>query len=478
MRCNTCRDRFSERFDARLSAGDAAAFDAHLAACGACASEYAAFRRVFDAVRALPARRPPPFRRPAELPGVRPPFVAAPTRAPRFRTPLRAAAAILVAAGLGLSHGMVFRYGKEVAGEDPGRITSAAENATLVNSFTLPSKLRDHVEAADLFVRTAAQMPGEMGVRGRELLAADFARLDLPRLTDELRRTTLVHEADHGPLIRAYFENLARLCDRLEGEFRTGDGLDGIRDAVTTSPVTRDLAALRPVVMHFGTGGTFKGRPHSESLRRDERALFESRDARLGGDLYAAVDGYRRFGAKGEFRGSKLAPLADYLLAESYARSGNYGQLPALLQNLEQRGGAVLPNDNLASLGVVLGVANGGVAAGRREIVLVGRQPPMQLRMVAMTPDGRPQFVADGTWEAPDNALDYLDERGLTIRCFTYGVRPAFEIVKDGVALPTDTYPGLFAAVRLLINRPDLDGSLLSPTEYDEKFPPRKPVVR
>lgn len=481
MRCNTCREQFSERFDARLSAGDAVEFDAHLAACGACAAEFAAFRRVFDAVRALPPRRsPPPFRRPAELPGARPTVLSAPRTAAWRRPPLRIAAAVLAAVGLGLSHGMVFRYGKDVAGEDPGRIVATPDTATLVNSFTLPSKLRDHVEATDLFLRTAAQMPDETGSRGRELLQADFDRLDLARLTDELRRTALVQEAEHGSEIRAYFANVSQLCNRLSGEFRGGTGgLEGIRAAVTSSPVTRDLAVLRPVVMPFGSGGTFKNRPlQASALRKDERALFDSRDARLFGELHVAVDGFRRFGGSGEFRGSKLAPLADYLLAESYARSGNFGPLPALLALLEQRGGAVLPNDNLASLGVMFGASNHGGALGRQELVMYGMPPTIQLRMVASLQDGRPQFVADGSWEASDNALDYLDERGLTIRCWTDAVGRKFQILKAGVPLPTAVYPGLFAATRLLIGRPDLDGTLLSPTEFDEKFPPRKAVVR
>jgi hypothetical protein len=486
MRCTRCRNLFSERFDARLAATDAAEFEAHLAACGACAAEYAAFRRVFDAVRALPARRAaPPFRRPAELPAARPAASGAlvgagPGRIALFRSPaFRAAASLVVAVGLGLSHGYAYRTGQaEGDGSDRFRPETAKVPVLSPSSaLTLPSRLRDHVEATDLFVRTASQMPAEARGRGRELLKADFARLELGRFTSELRNSDLASDDRYGPELRSYFASVGELCDRLGAVFADdASGLDRVRDAVAASPVTRDLAVLRPVVASFGSADTFKGRTLAkDGWAKDERALYESRDARLFGDLRGAVAGYKRFG--GEFRSSAFAPLADYLLAEAYVRGGNYAPAAPLLTRLESRGTTLLPNDNLASLVIVFG---DGVLANRREVA-IQTTPTMTLRF-APTPVGLDgKFVRElGTWDVPSNALDYLEARGLTIRPLTdaFGAR-SFEILRNGAPLLVRENVRLFSAVRTLILSPDLDPALIAPTEFDERSTAgRTPVVR
>jgi hypothetical protein len=62
-------DQLSAAYDGDLDAEGRSAFDAHIAACGACAGAWAEFGRAVDAVRALPmARMPHPVRLPAGPP--------------------------------------------------------------------------------------------------------------------------------------------------------------------------------------------------------------------------------------------------------------------------------------------------------------------------------------------------------------------------------------------------------------------------
>lgn len=463
MRCPSCQDLFSERFDARLSAADAASFDAHLAGCVACAAEYAAFARVFDAVRALGPRRPAPsFRRPPELPAARPAAVVeAPAESSVLRfVPARAAAAVLLVAALGVSHSLVFRYGRDVAsGPEASRKPVAPPEPFLASSVSLPSRLRDHVDATDLFLRTAAQMPADSGARGRELLAADFERLGLAKLTEELREPGAVEGTAHVAQVRSYLAGAAGLFDRLGAVFADpSSDLEAVRATAVASPVTRELAQMRPLVLPVGSGDTFRRpRPFAKArLGRDERALFASRDARLAGDYSGACDGFQKFGS--EFRGSALKPLADYLLAEAYARSGNYAPVAPLLAQLEEAGARFLPNDDLAPLVVMLDVERLG---RRMEVRVVGVPRPFGLRLTPPAADRRAAFVAEpADWDEPDNVSEFCAARGLKLeRSTDLANRPVFRLVRNGAPLAVAEHPELFAAVKALIQYPEIRAS-------------------
>lgn len=55
MRCAEVRKLYSRRIDGELAAPDLAAFDAHLARCGACAADWRGFQAVVERVRGLKA---------------------------------------------------------------------------------------------------------------------------------------------------------------------------------------------------------------------------------------------------------------------------------------------------------------------------------------------------------------------------------------------------------------------------------------
>ena len=53
MRCNECRDKFSEYLDARLSPDAAEQVERHLASCARCARELEDLRAVLTTVRSM-----------------------------------------------------------------------------------------------------------------------------------------------------------------------------------------------------------------------------------------------------------------------------------------------------------------------------------------------------------------------------------------------------------------------------------------
>ncbi|HYC76955.1 MAG TPA: zf-HC2 domain-containing protein [Planctomycetota bacterium] len=484
MRCTTCRDRFSERFDGRLPSALERRVDEHLVACAGCAAEFAAYRRTFEAVRGVVGRRAPAFVRPPELPGARPTVEpASAVAAARRFAPARFAAGLVLFAGLALSHGMVFRWASDHGGAEGPMLKTQGGPPALSSSL---GRLRDHVDATDLFLRAASAMPDEAGARGRELLRADLERLELARLTDELSREASLGAADErGPMFGAYLSASSRLLGRLHAEL-DGGSLQGVREAAATSTVPGMLAELRPAVMPFASGGTFarrRGALRVAELRNDERAFFDARDARLAGDFPKAFRGFVRF--QDEYQASKLAPLASYLLAEAYARVGNFGDVPMLLANLEQRGVHFLPSDELVTFAVIAAKGpRGGIKLPEKHVQL--SYNVLYTKGVG-TATMRVDRVEPMAGPLPPNAAEFLEERGLSARLTVSPLTGGeLTIHRAGLALPADEYPKLYAAVRQLVSTRYVPADRVGPTELDapspaaapKRAPPAEPAPR
>src|SRR5262245_8407457 len=181
MDCSACRSQFSQSFDGRLAGESRQRFTIHVQTCEPCSSEYSLYRRVFSAVRGLPEEAPPPFRAPSEVPGSLSTTQATFGR-PRFA---RVAAAVLIAIGLMGSHVLVFEWSRDRASREPGSPAPRVSTGELASTM-LPAALRDHVDATDLFIRTAANLPDDPG--SHDLAYADWTSTNLAQRTAELRR--------------------------------------------------------------------------------------------------------------------------------------------------------------------------------------------------------------------------------------------------------------------------------------------------
>src|SRR6185369_7147507 len=167
---------------------------------------------VFSAVRGLPDEAAPPFRVPAEVPG-------ALSTAHRFGRPrfARVAAAVLIMIGLAGTHVLVFQWSRDhairsKASEPASPIQPQAGVSAplaMASISPLPAALRDHVDATDLYIRTAASLPDDPSAV--DLARADWAGIDLAKRTRDLRGMTLSTtevSPEHLNLIRQYLSDV------------------------------------------------------------------------------------------------------------------------------------------------------------------------------------------------------------------------------------------------------------------------------
>lgn len=334
MDCSTCRDLFSESFDGRLAGERRQTFLIHVQVCRGCEHEFALYRRVFSTIRGLPDGEPRPFQAPAEVPGA---LTSAPSRfsAPRFA---RVAAGILILIGLVGSHVILFQAGLSHGGRGSDsqrvlheQVTPVAPIAASMISSPLPALLRDHVDATDLFVRTASQLPDD--AVGRDVVRADWAASKLPQLTDELRRSRFELSPERRAIVDRYLDDsedfVRRLRPLLEDDEQAPVPVSEVRDRATLSRLVLygGLESMKPLVAALPRGGSFSARPargRMLPLGPDGRLLIESKQARLAGDMPQAIAGFRKFNK--EFQTSPLTPAATLLQFDSLAAAGQWGK--------------------------------------------------------------------------------------------------------------------------------------------------------
>jgi hypothetical protein len=327
MDCSACRSTFSESFDGRLADVRRQEFLVHLRACRECESEFALYRRVFSALATLPDGAPPPFRVPSEVPGA----FAAPARPASPPAFARIAAGILLLVGLVGTHVLVFQWSRDRASRDP-RPPVAPPVASLAQATMpgiLPSSLRDHVEATDLFIRQAARsahLPEMAEVR--DLAEADWATSNLAKLTAELRDVSYEGAGDRAQIegyLRASEDFVARTRRLIESP-RTPGGVRAICDAAGQSGIVRHLEVMKPVVAPLSLGTSFTVRqptaPAVMRLSPDGQLILEAKRCRLAGQLSQAIDGFREFGQK--YPKSRLGPIAVYLHQDTLLKAGRY----------------------------------------------------------------------------------------------------------------------------------------------------------
>jgi len=328
--CSTCRSLFSESFDGRLSGDRRQGFIHHVQACKPCDSEYALYRRVFSAVRGLPDEAAPPFRVPAEVPG-------ALSTAHRFGRPrfARVAAAVLIMIGLAGTHVLVFQWSRdhairskssEPASQVRQEVIPSAPLATVASISPLPAALRDHVDATDSFIRTAARLPDDAS--GREFARADWAATDLTRRTSELRKMSLspAVAAENRAIIVQYLEDMEQdFIPQMRFFIEDNGGrtisVRAIRDAALQSSLIwrQDLERMKILVAALPRGTSFSGTSGVavQGLGADGRLFLEAKHARLAGEFQRAIAGFQRF--ESEFQKSSLRPAAQYLEFETLA---------------------------------------------------------------------------------------------------------------------------------------------------------------
>ncbi|MGI8846832.1 MAG: zf-HC2 domain-containing protein [Candidatus Dormibacteria bacterium] len=155
------QQQFSEAFDGDLKDKDRVAFDAHLAACAACADRWREFRTVLDAVHSLPVARMP---RPVVLPAAPP---LAPGRegllgrlraragGPTIAIAAMLAAVMVLAVGIGVNRLRQPAVGTPVAARGDG----GSAKAGAAPAITSPGQVR----APD---GPAVGSPGALGTAG------------------------------------------------------------------------------------------------------------------------------------------------------------------------------------------------------------------------------------------------------------------------------------------------------------------------
>jgi hypothetical protein len=343
MDCSTCRSLFSQSFDERLAGERRHEFVLHLQACQPCEGEFTLYRRVFATIRALPDGEAQPFQAPAEVPGALNRFEA-PSAPPRFA---RVAAGILILIGLVGTHVAVFQWSRDHASRDratPGSPTverpavPVLTNAQSMHAV-LPSALRDHVDATDLFMRTLDKLPDD--ATARDVAAADWSVSRLPELTQQLRRAQLEAPPEIRPLVERYLEDAGDdFVPKMRRMIESGQySVPDIRTAVAMSRVRQVLDRMKFVVAALPRGTAFATcRPADDTFGRltpDGRRFIELKQARLAGQLSLAIDGFDRFDS--EFPKSQLTPAATYLQFEAYNAAG----MPGAAWNVLDRSGCI-----------------------------------------------------------------------------------------------------------------------------------------
>jgi hypothetical protein len=334
MDCSTCRSSFSQSFDERLAGERRQEFVLHLQACQPCDAEFALYRRVFGTIRDLPDGEAKPFRAPSEVPGSLTRF-AAPSAPPRFA---RIAAGILILIGLVGTHVLVFEWSRDHASRgrtgpsDPVATVSPPTLAAVQSlNSVFPSVLRDHVDAADLFLRTAEKLPDEPSAR--DVVAADWAVSKLPeltrRLTEDLRSGAFELPPEHKAWVEGYVQDAERdFVPRMQSTLGSGNRSVGeIRNAAALSPMCGKIDQLKLMTAAMQRGTSFRNQPMASvvlSLKDDGRRFIKYKHARLAGDLSQAIEGFEGFDAA--FPNSRLSPAARYLQVEALNAAGNQAQ--------------------------------------------------------------------------------------------------------------------------------------------------------
>jgi hypothetical protein len=334
MDCSTCRGSFSQSFDERLAGERRQEFVRHLQACPPCDAEFALYRRVFSTIRDLPDGEAKPFRAPSEVPGALTRF-ATPSAAPRFA---RIAAGILILIGLVGTHVLVFEWSRDQASrghtgqsERVGTVSPPTLAATQSLNSVLPLALRDHVDAADLFLRTAEKLPDEPSAR--DVVAADWAVSKLPELTrrlaEDLRSGAFEPPPELKAWVEAYVQDAERdFVPRMQSTIESGThSVREIRNAAAGSPLYWKLDRMKLMTAAMQRGTSFRNEPMARvvlSLKDDGRRLIETKYARLSGDLSQAIKGFEGFDAA--FPKSRLVPAARYLQVEALNAAGNQAQ--------------------------------------------------------------------------------------------------------------------------------------------------------
>lgn len=330
MDCSTCRSLFSQSFDERLAGERRQAFVLHLQACQPCDSEFTLYRRVFSTIRDLPDGEALPFQAPAEVPGALTQFQAS-SAPPRFA---RIAASILILVGLVGTHVLVFQWSRDHAsrGTDNGGkavappvVAPVLTNAASMNSV-LPSALRDHVDAADLLMRTLDKLPDDPSAR--DVAAADWAVSRLPELTEELRRQQFESPPEIRWLVKQYLDEAEnQFVPRMQSAIQNGQSVREIRNAASFSNLCRLLGPMKLVVAALPRGTSFGCQPAPTVFSRlalDGRRLISAKHARLSGQYSRAIEDVKLF--DDEFPKSRLRPAAIYVGFDAYNSAGMPGE--------------------------------------------------------------------------------------------------------------------------------------------------------
>ncbi len=366
MDCTSCRSQFSEALDGRLDLEAQVAVDAHVAACPGCAAEQQLYDRVFSALRAAPPTTVPPrFPLPIEPPGMdSPPSIAA-RRGWRLG---RVAAAVIITLGFVSSNVLLFRAGQESAGGDivhPHVPSNENTLATAASMFSLPSELRDHVDASDLLVRTAGQIPDSMGEHGVDLMRADLARVDFAGLTKRIRGASFERAAgDSAEDIRRYLRDsedlLARFDHVLSDPSAGVEAVQQLRMLAKTTPLLNSLEPMRAVVAPLAGGASFRGQKDSKSvetlfarLNSDEMAFLNAKHDRLKGSLRSALNGYGY--VESRYADGPVAPMARYFKAETLLQMGSVADAASVLAHLHRDFASLpfMPGDRLSQIAVL-----------------------------------------------------------------------------------------------------------------------------
>jgi hypothetical protein len=413
MDCSTCRSLFSASFDGRLAGERRQEFQLHVQACASCDSEFALYRRVFSTIRALPDGAAPPFKVPNEVPG----SLAASNRfsgRPRFA---RAAAGFLLMIGLVGTHVLVFQWSRERASVEQRGGNATVQSPTIappvLAAANLPGALRDHLEATDLFIRTAGQVPDEAGADGVAFLKADFEGSELQKRSAELRQQIAsLPPEQRGPVIQ-YLDAADEFAGPMQGLLRQPKvSIAAIRGVASRSRVARELDGFRPRVASLPRGQSFAKvcQVSPGGLKPDACLILESKRARLSGTFDGAIAGLEKFPKK--YADSPLRNTAEYLLLDTYLACDRYSELIERIPRMRSMRPSGIPSDSLSRFIVVLRTERG-------ETIIHGSSSPIMQR--ATFDWSSPQFACPPT---------FLPMKSEVLRPMTEDVAPAPEAPK------------------------------------------------
>ena len=309
----------------------------HVAACAECRHEWERYRRVFEVVASTPSFPAPRFVHPNEM--ARPALATVP-RTSWFRTQAFRAAAVLL---LITSHSAIFLIGRTSGGDEPApgpavepppvHFASHGEGEAQTRRR---QALRDHTDAADLFIRQIDNLQ-TAGAPGVELARANL---------DLLRPERLISGDDQSELekeLPGTGEYLSRIADfrtsaaEWLGNTQAPVALKRLQLEVERQRLAAALAPLQSRLQNEATGHAWaRNLGDSPQPSPGIRPFFAAQNQMLVGHFGASAEAFHRFVWANPHH--PLARVAKMMECEAWVRQRRFDRAFPMLAN----GGFVL----------------------------------------------------------------------------------------------------------------------------------------